>query len=374
VRAGGVGVGGVGVGGVSVAGVSAAVILSGAKDRVGGTGEARGSHAFFSRSFAPLRMTGVLGILCAGLLAAAATRAAAQSFEAVPDTGRITVGEPVAVRLVLRQYEGDALLERVPHPEAALGSGVRLLSVDSMRVVASRRLEAWARIAFYRPGAQTIPAFAIDFRRGAVILHGTVRTAPVPIEIVPVLGAGGGPSLRDIKEIVEVPGPDPRMVAVVAAVLALGAWAFRRRNRWAPVPVPALAVVEVQPAAAPDPFAAALGRLNAIERAGWAAGADVARHYEAVADALRDYLEAAEEIPARERTTTELLWMLPPYLNEGGLRRHCESLFDEADLVKFARRRPDPASAAAFLARARGLLVRWRDAAPAREGIVDAVR
>jgi hypothetical protein len=320
------------------------------------------------------RSAATLSAIVSALVLAAPATARAQSFEAVPDSGRITVGDPIGIVLILRQYEGDALLEQVPHPEAALGSGVRLLSVDSMRVVASRRLEARARIAFYRPGPQAIPAFAIAFRRGAVILHGTMRTTPVPIDIVPVLAAGGGPRLRDIKEIVEVPGPDPRMAALVAAALALGVWAFRRRGRWAPVPLPALATVEVPSAAAPDPFAVALGRLDEIERTEWAAGADVARHYESVADALRDYLEAAEEVPARERTTTELLWTLPPYLNEGGLRRHCESLFDEADLVKFARRRPDATSAAAFLAAARRLLVRWRDAAPAREAIVDAVR
>ena len=113
------------------------------------------------------------------MLAWAAWPAAAQTFEAVPDTGRITVGDPVGIRLVLRQYEGDALLEQVPHPEVTLSDGIRLLSVDSMRPIATRLLEARARIAFYRPGAQTIPPFAIDFRRGAVILHGTMRTMPV---------------------------------------------------------------------------------------------------------------------------------------------------------------------------------------------------
>ena len=169
-----------------------------------------------------------------------------------------------------------------------------------------------------------------------------------------------------------VPGPDPRTVAVAAAALALAAWAFRRRRR-APMPAPALATVDVAPEPAPDPFERALRRLAEIERANWAAGGDVARHYEAVTDALRDYLEGAEEIPARERTTSELLWALPPHLNEGGLRRRFESVVDEADLVKFARRRPDAATAALFLVHSRELLARWRDATPAREA-TDAVR
>jgi hypothetical protein len=115
------------------------------------------------------------------LFAAVTAPAAAQTFEAVPDTGRLTVGDPVSIRLVLRQYEGDALLEQVPRAEVRLDNGIRLLNMDSMRPIANRLLEARVRLAFYRPGPQTIPSFAIDFRRGAVILHGTMRTEPVAI-------------------------------------------------------------------------------------------------------------------------------------------------------------------------------------------------
>ncbi|MEP6686792.1 MAG: hypothetical protein ABJC36_00495 [Gemmatimonadales bacterium] len=306
----------------------------------------------------PLRMTAL--VLLAALLALAP--AAAQTLEVRPDTGRVTVGDPVALRLILRQYEGDALLEQVPHPQAALADGVRLLDVDSMRRIGDRLLEAHARIAFYRPGPQTIPVFAIDFRRGAVILHGTMRSEPVPIEIAAVLTEGGGSTLRDIRELVEALGPDPRKVAAIAAALAVTVWALRRRRgRAALVPVPALATVDVAPAA-PDPFAVALDRLAEIERAGWASSGDVAAHYQAVTDALRDYLEVAADVPARERTTAELRWSLPPALRDGRRGRGFDPLFDEADLVKFARRRPTTGNAAAFLGDARALLEDWREA------------
>jgi len=340
--------------------------------RVKGACSCMGSFASLRMTRSALRMTRLsVGVTAAALFACLlAAPVRAQTFEVLTDSGRITVGDPVTLRLVLRQHEGDALLEQVAHPEAVLAGGVRLLSVDSMRPVANLVLEAHARIAFYRPGRQTIPGFAIDFRRGAVILHGTMRSEPVPIEILPVLSAGGGPTLRDIREIVEVPGPDPRLVAGVALALALALWAFRRRRRGMLVPAPALATLEVgPPATAPDPFAIAVGRLAEIEGAGWGAGADVARHYQAVADALRDYLEAAEGIPARERTTTELRSSLPAWLLDASLRQRYDSVFDEADLVKFARRRPDAAAASAFLGHARDLLARWRETTPAGEAL-----
>jgi hypothetical protein len=304
------------------------------------------------------------------LLATATVPAAAQTFEAVPDTGRVTVGDPVSIRLVLRQYEGDALLEQVPHAEAPL-HGIDLLSLDSMRPVANRRLEARARLAFYRPGPQTIPPFAIDFRRGAVILHGTMRTEPVTIEIAPVLEAGSGQRLRDIKESLTPPGPDPRLAAVAAALVA-AAWLWHRARARSLAPAPALALAPSPPPAAPDAYAAALARLREIEAEGWAARGDVARHYDAVADALRGYLAEAEHLPARQRTTRELLWALPSHLEAPGLRGSCEAVFDEADLVKFARRRPDAGTGAAFLTRARALLTGWREATRTGEA-TDAV-
>ena len=92
----------------------------------------------------------------------------------------------------------------------------------------------------------------------------------------------------------------------------------------------------------------------------WAAR-EVARHYEAVADALRDYLEA-HGVPARERTTCELRWALPPALLAGGARRRFEQVFEDADLVKFAHWRPDPEAAVAFLGAARELLSQWQAA------------
>ena len=304
----------------------------------------------------------------AAALALAVAPATAQTFEAVADTGRLTVGDPVAIRLILRQYEGDALLEQVPHPEGSLDNGVRLLSVDSMRPIATRLLEARAHVAFYRPGAQTLPPFAIDFRRGAVILHGTMRTAPLAVEIAPVLETGSSPRLRDIKEIVEAPRPDLRVVAMLSAAAVLAAWSWRRLRRRAPLAAPALATVDLSPPE-PDAYARALDRLRAIESSGWTVQ-EVARHYEAVADALRDYLSAAEALPARRRTSSELVGSLPPHL--GGLRARSATVFGEADLVKFARRRPDAAAGAAFLASARDLLHGWRDAARAREA--DALR
>jgi hypothetical protein len=70
-------------------------------------------------------------------------------------------------------------------------------------------------------------------------------------------------------------------------------------------------------------------------------------------------------VPARERTTSELRWAMPPGLLAAGARRRFEEVFEEADLVKFAHWRPGPEEAEGFLGAARDLLGRWRAGAMA---------
>jgi hypothetical protein len=113
---------------------------------------------------------------------------------------------------------------------------------------------------------------------------------------------------------------------------------------------------------APTAYDDAMAELDWIERAGWPARGQVARHYEAAVEVLRQYLETAEEIPARERTSEELLWALPPHLSDSGGREALRDALDEADLVKFASFRPGNDAATLFLDRCRTLVEHWHAA------------
>jgi hypothetical protein len=311
-----------------------------------------------------------------GLQAQAEPTAHGQAWEVHVDSGRVTVGDTVALTFRLRLDERDLLFDSIPRPVDTAFDGLRILSVEKLHRLPNRDFIGRAVLAFYRTGPQPVPVFALPFMRAVKgITNGTIRSDTFSIEVVPVLAAGN-PTLRDIREL--EPSAAPRMLAgaVLALGLALAVLAIRRRR--APAPVATTVTVEAEPVAAPtppDPYDIAVARLDEIEREAWAerGGGDVARHYEAVADALRDYLEAAEDVPARERTTTELLWSLPPHLVDGALRQRFATVFDEADLVKFARRRPAGAAAARFLGEARGLLDRWHESRKKAE-VAGAVR
>jgi hypothetical protein len=295
-----------------------------------------------------------------------------RSFTVTAEPAKVGLGDSVTLRFRLTINDRDLVTDTLPRPVEELPAGVRILSVEGLRRGADRVFTGTAVIAFYRPGKRAIPVFGIPWLQVVTGHRGVVRHDPAEIEVASVIPPGN-PPLRDIRE------PDsPRGFGAFWALLAAaGAAAIVRlattRRAKRPTSGPEPVAPPPPPPLPPDPFTAARARLDAIEAERWTARGDVARHYEAVADALRDYLEAADGIPARERTTTELLWSLPPRLAEGGVRRRLQEVLGDADLVKFAKLRPSSDAAAAYTARARDLLERWHRAAPVGEEL-DAIR
>jgi hypothetical protein len=313
--------------------------------------------------------------ILAYLLVTPAARAQAdfgRSFTVTADPVRVGLGDSVRLRLRLHLNERDLLTDTVPRPASELPPGIRILAVERLQRGADRAFTGTAVLAVYRPGKHRLPVFGLPWVQIVTGHRGVMTHQPVEIEVAATIPAGN-PPLRDIRE----PDTPPRLAALWAllgaALVAAVAWLATRARRTRPAPEAEPVAPPPPPPAPPDPYTAARAQLDAIEAEAWVRQGDVDRHYEAVADALRDYLEAAEGLPARERTTTELLWSLPPRLSEGGLRRRVQEVLGEADLVKFARLRPMPGDAAGYTGRARDLLDRWHRAAPAGEDL-DAIR
>jgi hypothetical protein len=203
------------------------------------------------------------------------------------------------------------------------------------------------------------------------VQRATLESDSAYLDIVPLL-PGGNPPIKDIREI--EPSSRPDVLPLLASALlsaALLAGYIRRHRKKAPVRLspPAAPVVPSPP---PSAYTVAVEELGKIERERWPARGEVARHYESIVEVVRRYLEAAEGVPARELTTGELLWSLPPHLTEEGLRDRFGELLEEADLVKFARLRPSPVTAGQFLRRCRALLTEWQEARTTT--IADALR
>jgi len=303
------------------------------------------------------------GAVCAAFACAAVLSATfpaplqAQRIESTSNAEHPTVGDPIAVQLRVTLPAGAVPLDSSPRLHAPLPDGVRVLDPGAWRA-SGGALTARVVLAFFRAGSTSTPAFDLAYRRPPSATADTARGAARAIEIVPTLPENAA-SMRDIKDVMPLPGAErARWIALgvgVVLLVVLGILAWRFRGRAAERTSNALA------AATPvDAGAAALQELDDIERAGWATS-DVVRYYERVSGTLRRYLERAHGLCALDRTTPEILGLLPEPLSGGGLREQLARLLEDADLVKFARWRPHAPEAAAFLARARALLGVWRE-------------
>jgi uncharacterized protein (DUF58 family) len=297
-----------------------------------------------------------------------------QSFQVSPPAQPATVGDSVTVEFRVRLDERDLLFDTIPEPVGTLPPGVRVLSVAKMQRTPDRIFHGHARLAFYRPGRQPIPVFGLPFMRAVKgVQRATLSSDSAFVEIRPLLPAGN-PSLKDIRDLERSARPPwiPVITGMLALVALLLARWTRRRKRRSETARAIEDLTSAQPAPSSNAYTLALTELDRIEQEHWPGRGQVARHYEAVVDTLRDYLESAEAVPARERTTAELLWSLPAHLSGDPLRDRFRELLDAADLVKFARLAPGESSAQAFLEQSRALLGEWH--AAVRHELADAIR
>lgn len=283
-----------------------------------------------------------------------------QSFEVSPSAAHARVGDTITLRFRVRLDQTDLLFDTVPHPTGELPPGVRVLSVERLHRQSDRTWTGRAVVAFFRPGRQAVPVFGLPFMRSVKGLsRGTLASDSAFVEIDPV-APPGNPPLKDIRDIVGKALPDWRPIAGVLATAALGALAARRLRRRTRDTTPGLPSGPPAPPVVPSgPYQNALARLAEIESEGWPARGDVARHYAGIADTLRQYLEEAWGVVALTATTRELLAALAP--THAGKVSPGVTLFQEADLVKFACARPDVEAAARFIRDARALLDEWHD-------------
>jgi hypothetical protein len=306
--------------------------------------------------------------------AASSAQVSGQTFEVIPPAQPATVGDSVTVGFRVRLDERDLLFDTIPQPVGTLPPGVRVLSVQKLQRTPDRIFHGHARLAFYRTGRIPLPVFALPFMRAVKGLgRGTLSSDSAFVEVRSLLPAGN-PSLKDIRDLDRSARPPllPLLLGLLATFgLALVWWRRTRDRRSAALAIDQLTSTDRAPSS--TPYNVALAELARIEREHWPRRGQSARHYEAVVDALRDYLELAEAVPARERTSAELLWSLPPHLSAVGLRDRFRELLEAADLVKFAQLEPGAELAQVFLEESRALLDEWHAAQVPGE-VADAIR
>jgi hypothetical protein len=136
--------------------------------------------------------------------------------------------------------------------------------------------------------------------------------------------------------------------ALLAFALASALLRRLRRRRRTPQAAPARARKPARPA-----WEIALAELDRIAAERWVDRGELRRQYEEVTEALRRYLENRWGVPALESTTDDLRGLLRGSAVPPEVAGRVLSLLGEADLVKFAKGRPEADAARACEARAR---------------------
>ncbi len=306
-------------------------------------------------------MRGTLGAL---VLLFAPSMAWGQSLDLVPQQPKANVGDIITIRLTARLPEGMELLDLAPRTLLSPPDGMRIISTDTLRPDRNGEYRGTVKMAFYRIGKQPVPTLALLYRPAAGASPDTLVHAPLAIEIEPILPAGN-PEIKDIRPLRILGGPIWAPLAILLTGIAAGFyWLSRRQRGKGPKRIEKIIPIPT------GPFEMALARLDELEQASIASGNGIVPLFGDVADLVRVTLVQVGALPHQGLTTPEVPPQLPPSLARGDLANRCRGLLSDADLVKFAKVKPDRAAASSHVSLARGLFEAWRDAA----GGSDAVR
>lgn len=280
-----------------------------------------------------------------------------QRLELQPEQLKANVGDIITFRITATLHPGQELLDLAPRMLLSPPEGMRIISTDTLRSAGGDEYGGKVRMAFYRIGRQPVPTLALLYRPAPGASPDTLVHAPLSIEIEPILPAGN-PEIKDIRPLRMLGGPVWGPLLILLAVVAAGFFWLSRRNRSRAHPkIEKLAPIPT------GPFDVALARLAELEARSIASGNGIVPLFGEVADLVRGTLVQVGALPHQGLTTPEVPPQLPSRLASGDLAQRCASVLGDADLVKFAKVKPDRAAATSHVSRARGLFEAWRDAA-----------
>lgn len=264
-----------------------------------------------------------------------------------PDT--LLIGDPLTLTLVLVHGKGGELVIEGISPGSSsfdliekgeLGSSLSGENCTDSLVLA---------LTTYETGELPLGPVSVALKR-----NGIPDTLQVPAPSVYVRSLLG-PQARDLRDIKGLmPVPERARLAWIAILCLLSALAaafllWRRRRRKTVRPAQA-------PIPAEPPHVWALRELAGIERMELPARGRVKEHYVLVSDVLRRYISARHNVETLERTTREILADLAAAGTRPDYRDSYGRVLAEADLVKFARWKPEPAVTSALVPRVRDIV------------------
>lgn len=261
----------------------------------------------------------------------------------------ITVGDPIHYTITLNYPAGTKLA--APEKPTDLGQW----SVADMKVAqpqsksGSFSQDITYSLISFSTGAIDVPAITYTFTESSGTTS-TVSASSTTIAVESLLAKYGDQGdIRDIKPPLSLINLWPFIILIL--ILAVGGiWYYLRQKRRS-ASGPAQPLIPARP-----PQEIAFEELDKLENSGLVNEGRIKEFYIALADIVRTYLGAVYKIETLDRTTSEIFSQLRTAVKDLKITMPIRELFDNCDLVKFAKYRPEANECSADLARARNIV------------------
>jgi hypothetical protein len=293
-------------------------------------------HKKIATTYSP--STGLLmGVLCFFMLFAAET--AAQNIPKISssaDTTAIKIGEQIRFTVTVETDSTDQVI----FPEGQTFSPletVEAFKTDTTRNLDRITLQKIYALTQFDSGSYTVPVQRIEINgKGYFTDSLRVHVATVAVDTV-------SKEIYDIKPLIPIDksGSDLfKILLIVLGVLLLSGliyWFFIRKK----------GLSEEEKEALLPPYEKAMLELKRLENSRYLIQDEYKKYYSELTDIVRSYLEEDVHISALESTTGQLIEKLELMKDAGKLKIEEETigqfkkLLETADLVKFARSKPE---------------------------------
>jgi len=263
----------------------------------------------------------------------------------------VTIGERVELRVVVRAEAGiSAIRLQVP---AGAYEIVGRRSLPAARTADGSTFEETVTVAFFQTGNFTVGPFQVELLPAG---HGPTERGPeltgqLAIRVRSLLGENDK-DIKPLKELLAIRG-DPRhllpfaaafLLLVVLAVLAV--WLLKRaKSKRSPAAAPP-----------PPPELELETRLRELRQTDLLARGEYRPFFIALSSMLKHFIRRAYGFNAEDCTTAETLAQLKNGEQDRKIVTGLETVFIQADLVKFARRQPGGEDLAAIWPRLDALI------------------
>lgn len=267
----------------------------------------------------------------------------------VPPEGGWMVGDLIPLRLrVISPADMVATLPELPEQWGTFE--IREQSIASPEKSGDRNIAVLVMtIQIWEPGIHGTPPTTVTLQvEGLSPLKVIAR--PLRVDIASILPADGDEEAlakRDLKPQADLPRP-PLWPWILAAICSAPLLFMAGRWLWYKIPRrskldPSEIVPVKQDSRSPEDIAyTCLEDIAKMDLPGVGA---FKQHYSMVSECVRVYLEGVYALPAMDMTTTELKWALRMFKIDAEALCLLWNLLEHADMVKFAKLRPDVAQA-----------------------------